>query len=37
MGFLDQSRKGREKRRRRGIVLTVALWLLTAGSVLATI
>ena len=37
MGFLDESRKGREKRRRRGVVLTVALWLLTAGSVLATI
>ena len=37
MGFLEKSRKGREKRRRRGIVLTVALWLLTAGSVLATI
>jgi hypothetical protein len=37
MSFLDQSRKGQEKRRRRGVVLTVALWLLTAGSVLATI
>ena len=37
MGFLEMSRKGREKRRRRGVVLTVLLWLLTAGSVLATI
>ena len=37
MGFLEMSRKGREKRRRRGVVLTVLLWLLTAGSILATI
>jgi conflict system STAND superfamily ATPase/WD40 domain-containing protein len=37
MGFLDQSRKGREKHRRRGVVLTVALSLLTVGSFLATI
>ena len=37
MGFLEMSRKGREKSRRRGVRLTVALWLLTAGSVLATI
>ncbi|MDQ3581702.1 MAG: ATP-binding protein, partial [Pseudomonadota bacterium] len=37
VGFLEMSRKGREKSRWRGVVLTVALWLLTAGSVLATI